>query len=100
MIRRPPRSTLFPYTTLFRSIFSIKHEPGSLSRIIENFHSYKVNLTKIESRPKKSTNWEYNFYVDFEGHAKNPQILKMLEKIKKETLFMKILGSYPSAKLN
>ena len=81
-------------------IFSIKHEPGSLFRIIENFHNYNVNLTKIESRPTKSTNWEYNFYVDFEGHAKNPRILEMLEKIKNETLFMKILGSYPSAKLN
>ncbi len=81
-------------------IFSIKHEPGSLFRIIENFHSYNVNLTKIESRPTKSKNWEYNFYVDFEGHAKNPQILKMLEKIKNKTLFMKTLGSYPSAKLN
>jgi prephenate dehydratase len=81
-------------------IFSIRHEPGSLFRIIENFHDYNINLTKIESRPTKSTNWEYNFYVDFEGHAKNPQILKMLEKIKSETLFMKTLGSYPSAKLN
>jgi prephenate dehydratase len=81
-------------------IFSIKHEPGSLFRIIENFHSYNVNLTKIESRPTKSKNWEYNFYVDFEGHAKNPQIVKMLEKIKSETVFMKTLGSYPSAKLN
>ncbi|MDH3677292.1 MAG: prephenate dehydratase [Nitrosopumilus sp.] len=81
-------------------IFSIKHEPGSLFRIIENFHKYNINLTKIESRPTKSTNWEYNFYVDFEGHAKNPQISQMLEKIKNETLLMKILGSYPSAKLN
>jgi len=80
-------------------IFSIKHEPGTLFRIIENFHNYNINLTKIESRPTKSTTWEYNFYVDFEGHAKNPQISKMLEKIENETLFMKILGSYPSAKL-
>ena len=81
-------------------IFSIKHEPGSLHRIIENFHNYKVNLTKIESRPTKTNTWEYNFYVDFEGHAKNPRITEMLEKINHETLFMKILGSYPSAKLN
>ena len=81
-------------------IFSIKHEPGSLHRIIENFHNYKVNLTKIESRPTKTNTWEYNFYVDFEGHAKNPRITEMLEKINHETLFMKILGSYQSAKLN
>ena len=81
-------------------IFSIKHEPGSLFRIIENFHDFNVNLTKIESRPTKAKNWEYNFYVDFEGHAKNQQISEMLEKIKADTMFMKILGSYPSAKLD
>ncbi|MBS3922460.1 MAG: prephenate dehydratase [Nitrosarchaeum sp.] len=81
-------------------IFSIKHEPGSLHRIIEKFYNYNVNLTKIESRPTKTNTWEYNFYVDFEGHAKNPKIVEMLVKIKDETLFMKILGSYPSAKLN
>jgi prephenate dehydratase len=81
-------------------IFSIKHEPGSLFRIIENFHQNNVNLTKIESRPTKSNTWEYNFYVDFEGNRKNPKILEMLEKIKQESLFMKVLGSYHSAKLS
>ena len=81
-------------------IFSIKHEPGSLFRIIKNFNDFGVNLTKIESRPKKTTTWEYNFYVDFEGHSKNSQVSEMLEKINAETLSMKILGSYPSAKLN
>ncbi|MDH5431687.1 MAG: prephenate dehydratase [Nitrosopumilus sp.] len=81
-------------------IFSIKHEPGSLFRIIENFHRNNVNLTKIESRPTKMNTWEYNFYVDFEGHQNNPKISEMLEKIKQETLFMKVLGSYPSAKLS
>jgi len=81
-------------------IFSIKHEPGSLFRIIENFHKNNVNLTKIESRPTKENTWEYNFYVDFEGHQNNGKISEMLEKIKQETLFMKILGSYPSAKLS
>ncbi len=80
-------------------IFSIKHEPGSLYRIMENFYKNDVNLTKIESRPTKTNTWEYNFYVDFEGHKKNTRISEMLEKIKQETLFMKVLGSYPCAKL-
>jgi prephenate dehydratase len=57
-------------------------------------------MTKIESRPNKKSIWEYNFYVDFEGHSDNPKISEMLERIKKETLFMRILGSYPAAKLN
>jgi prephenate dehydratase len=81
-------------------IFSIKHEPGSLFRIIENFHKNNVNLTKIESRPTKANTWEYNFYVDFEGHKNDSKISEMLEKIKHESLFLKVLGSYPSAKLN
>ena len=81
-------------------IFSIKHEPGSLFRIIENFHKNNVNLTKIESRPTKANTWEYNFYVDFEGHQNNAKILEMLNTIKQDTLFMKVLGSYPSAKLS
>ena len=81
-------------------IFSIKHEPGSLFRIIENFHKNNVNLTKIESRPAKSNIWEYNFYVDFEGHQANSKISEMIKKINQDTLFMKVLGSYPSAKLS
>ncbi|MHA7734262.1 prephenate dehydratase [Nitrosopumilus sp. S6] len=81
-------------------IFSIKHEPGSLFRIIENFHRNNVNLTKIESRPTRTNTWEYNFYVDFEGHQKDSKISEMLEKIKQDTLFLKVLGSYPSTKLS
>ena len=81
-------------------IFAIKHELDALYRVIENFHKHKVNLTKIESRPKKSTVWEYNFYVDFEGNQKDPEVIKMLKKVKEETLFLKVLGSYPMANLN
>ncbi len=81
-------------------IFSIKHEPGALYKIIKKFHEYNVNLTKIESRPNKTSVWEYNFYVDFEGHSENSKILEMLMKIKEDTVFMKILGSYPATKLN
>ncbi len=81
-------------------IFSIKHEPGALFRIIEKFHDAGVNLTKIESRPKKSTTWEYNFYVDFEGSQNESKVSDMLEKIKQESLFLKVLGSYPMANLS
>jgi len=81
-------------------VFSVKHEPGALYRIINEFYQYKVNLTKIESRPNKDTPWEYNFYVDFEGHQDNSSIKEMLQKLRDSTSFLKILGSYPIAKLN
>lgn len=80
-------------------IFSIKHEPGSLFKIIENFHANNVNLTKIESRPASTSIWEYNFYVDFEGNASEAKISQMLKNIQNDTIHLKILGSYPSTKL-
>ncbi len=80
-------------------IFSIKHEPGTLFRIIEKFHKENVNLTKIESRPKKNSVWEYNFFLDFEGHKDEQKISNILSEIKRETSFLKILGSYPMSKI-
>jgi len=44
--------------------------------------------------------WEYNFYVDFEGHQDDTSIKEMLLKIKENSSFLKILGSYPIAKLD
>jgi len=81
-------------------VFSVKHEAGTLFRIINEFHQCKVNLTKIESRPNRGTSWEYNFYVDFEGHQDDTSIKEMLLKIKENSSFLKILGSYPIAKLD
>jgi prephenate dehydratase len=80
-------------------IFSIKHVPGALYNILEKFNANGINLTKIESRPTKSTLWEYNFYVDFEGHQDDSNIGDSLEKIRPNTIFLKILGSYPRAEL-
>ena len=80
-------------------IFTIKHIPGALYNILEKFNANNINLTKIESRPTKSTPWEYNFYVDFEGHQDDNNIQDTLEKIKTNTTFLKILGSYPRAEL-
>jgi len=81
-------------------IFSVKHEAGTLYQIINEFYQHKINLTKIESRPNKSTAWEYNFYVDFEGHQDDSAIKDMLEKLRNHSTFLKILGSYPIAKLD
>ena len=80
-------------------IFSVKHEAGALYSILKEFNDSMINLTKIESRPNKSTPWEYNFYVDFDGTEEDPKIRQMLSKIEKHSLFLKILGSYKKARL-
>ena len=81
-------------------IFSVKHEAGTLYQIINEFYQQKINLTKIESRPNKNTLGEYNFYVDFEGHQDDSSIKDMLQKLRDNSTFLKILGSYPIAKLD
>jgi len=81
-------------------IFSIKHEPGALYEILKEFNDNGINLTKIESRPNKNTNWEYNFFVDFLGHYSNSKIKSVLDKISENTLFLKVIGSYEMADLD
>ncbi|RJS77549.1 prephenate dehydratase [Candidatus Bathyarchaeota archaeon] len=78
-------------------IFSTKHIPGALYQALEEFALRKINLTKIESRPTKQRPWEYNFYLDFEGHRSEPRCVEALEGLRKKTTFLKILGSYPKA---
>ncbi len=78
-------------------IFSVKSIPGALYYVLKEFANRKINLTKIESRPTKGTPWEYNFYLDFEGHRNEEKCQEALEKIKDKTLFVKILGAYKRA---
>ena len=77
-------------------IFSLRHEPGALYHILDKFLAYGVNMTKIESRPKKDTRWEYNFFMDFEGGSADT-VKEMLEQISDDVTFVKALGTYPAA---
>ena len=79
-------------------IFSLKHVPGSLYKALKEFALREINLTKIESRPTKRRPWEYNFYLDFEGHRNDPKCMEALKGLEKKATFIKILGSYPKAK--
>lgn len=79
-------------------VFSVKHKPGSLYEFLKTLASRNINLTKIESRPKRQTPWEYNFYLDFEGHRLTDEVAETLEELDKMATFFKVLGSYPRAK--
>ena len=78
-------------------IFAAAHKPGSLYQALGEFAKRGISLTKIESRPTKQTPWEYNFYLDFEGHRSEPRCIEALEALKEYSAFIKILGSYPKA---
>jgi prephenate dehydratase len=81
-------------------IFSVQHVPGALFDILGEFAIRKINLTKIESRPTKETPWEYNFYVDFEGHLQSKAVHEALMSIKPKTSYIKVLGSYEKAEFH
>jgi len=88
-----------PYSSQDKTsiIFSVKSVPGALYHVLKEFAVRNINLTKIESRPTKRTPWEYNFYLDFEGHRDEEKCRKALEGLRDKTLFVKILGSYKKA---
>jgi len=76
-------------------IFSAKHAPGTLYNALGEFASRNINLTRIESRPTKTTAWQYNFYLDFEGHKTEKRCTEAIQALEKYATFIKILGSYP-----
>jgi len=78
-------------------IFAVKHTAGSLYGALDSFRKFGLNMTKIESRPCRSKAWEYNFFVDFEGHADDPKVAKALKDLSAHCTFLALLGSYPKA---
>jgi chorismate mutase/prephenate dehydratase len=51
----------------------------------------------IESRPAKTTAWQYLFYIDVQGHVRDLAVSKALNLLSEHTLFVRVLGSYPEA---
>ena len=78
-------------------VFAVKDRVGALHDILSYFQKANINLTKIESRPSKKKIWSYFFFVDFEGHARDPRIEQSLLNLEKHCTLFKILGSYPKA---
>jgi chorismate mutase/prephenate dehydratase len=76
-------------------MFSIKDRVGALHDMLVPFKKYKINLTKIESRPSKKKAWDYYFFVDLEGHTDDVRIRKALLELENKCRFLKVLGSYP-----
>jgi chorismate mutase/prephenate dehydratase len=76
-------------------LVSIKDKVGALHDILVPFRKYRVNLSKIESRPSKKRAWDYYFFIDLEGHKDQPKIKKTLAELEERSKFLKILGSYP-----
>ena len=74
--------------------FEVPHESGSLYHMLSHFIYNNLNMTKIESRPIEGRNWEYRFFVDFEGNLADSAVKNALRGLRDEARNMKILGNY------
>lgn len=74
--------------------FELPHSSGTLYNILSHFIFNNINMTHIESRPISQRNWEYRFFVDFDGNLAEPGVKNALRGIREEAINMKILGNY------
>lgn len=72
----------------------VPHESGSLYHMLSHFIYNNLNMTKIESRPIEDRNWEYRFFIDFEGNLADAAVKNALRGLRDEARNMKILGNY------
>ena len=77
-------------------IFATRHEKGALVRCLNVLADHGLSMTKLESRPRPHTPWEYLFYVDFEGNIQLPEVAEAVRRMSAHTSHLKVLGSYPS----
>lgn len=74
--------------------FEIPHESGSLYHILSHFIYNDLNMDKIESRPIEGRNWEYRFFIDFEGNLADSAVKNALCGLREEAINLRILGNY------
>ena len=78
-------------------LVSVADKAGALHQAIAAFRRYKINMTKIESRPSKRKAWEYFFFIDCDGHVQDRKVVKAIQLLGEHCNFVKVLGSYPNA---
>ena len=88
----PTKSTGNDKTSI---VFSAGDVAGSLYKALKEFADGDINLTKLESRLTRKKAWEYNFYLDFEGHIDDENCKKAIQELVNLGSLVKILGSYP-----
>lgn len=79
-------------------LFTLPHECGALSHILSEFSINELNLLKIESRPLADKNFEYMFFIDFEGNLLDERVQRVMDTVSESTLYLKVLGNYPCSK--
>ena len=76
-------------------VVSVANRPGAVHDMLVPLKAHGVSMTRFESRPARSGQWEYYFYVDLEGHPEQPNVAAALSELRAACAFYKLLGAYP-----
>jgi chorismate mutase/prephenate dehydratase len=78
-------------------VMGAKNQPGAVVKLLQPLAEAGISMSRLESRPARSGNWEYLFFVVCEGHREDPALAAALAEIESRAAFLRILGSYPAA---
>jgi len=85
-----------PMADKITMIVAVKHETGSLYKMLASFYHTGLNMMNLESRPMGSNNWEYYFFIDVTGNLQDPVVKDLMNEIQGNITYCKILGNYRS----
>ncbi|HEX7750528.1 MAG TPA: ACT domain-containing protein, partial [Bordetella sp.] len=77
-------------------ILAVPNRAGAVYEMLAPLAENGVSMSRFESRPARTGQWEYYFYVDIEGHHDDPAVAKVLAILQKQVAYFKLLGSYPT----
>ncbi|NDP48202.1 MAG: prephenate dehydratase [Sulfuriferula multivorans] len=78
-------------------VMGAQNQPGSVVKLLQPFADAGISMSKFESRPARSSNWEYLFFVVCNAHRQDPKMVAALAEVEARAAFLKVLGSYPAA---
>jgi chorismate mutase / prephenate dehydratase len=78
-------------------VVSVPNRPGAVHGMLVPLKLHGVSMTRFESRPARSGQWEYFFYIDLQGHPSEPHVAAALHDLRGICAFYKVLGTYPLA---
>ena len=87
-----PRASGHDCTSL---VVSVRNRPGAVHDMLVPLKENGVSMTRFESRPARSGQWEYYFYIDIQGHPDQTHVSVALKELRDACAFFKILGTYP-----
>ena len=76
-------------------VVSVPNQPGAVHDMLVPLKVHGVSMTRFESRPARSGQWEYFFYIDIAGHPDDARVATALEELRSTCAFFKVLGTYP-----